>query len=397
MTKQPFSPILSSLIFSGLFVTILILLSACTTSNAVRVITSKHPDKVIENVAKSHVHSYKHNPLTLARDVRRLVNILKGKVDREWGRKNRELPSSHRFVKYSQNYKSRAIINFDTGKIRIETVASKRPLNSLHNAIVTTLLTPDDPRSVDLYTDHIVELKGRPYLAGFVKNQYGSYISTPQYASRYADYLIKNHLQQRHLHVNGRKQILRSVNFRMVKNHANKRAQQYASLVQHYAKRNQLSNSLVYAIIKTESNFNPYATSAAPAYGLMQLVPTTGGRDAFRFVKGEDRIPSRQYLFNARNNIELGTGYLKVINTRYFKTIRNPLSREYCMITAYNTGSGNVLKAFHSNRNRAARIINSLSPGQVYQHLRNKLKHQEARRYLLKVTQAQRHFIALNK
>jgi len=377
------------------FISLSLLLTACSTSNAVRVLTSHHPDEAIAQIAKSKVHSYKHNPLVLARDVGRLIDTLKGKVDPKWGRKNRVLPSPHRFVKYSQNYKSRAIIDFDSGKISIETVASKRPLKSLHNAIVTTLLTPDDPRSVDLYTDHIVELKGRPYLAGFVKNQYGSFISTPEYASRYADYLIKHQLKQRALDVNGKQHTSRTVNFRMINDHANKRAQQYAGLVKHYAGRYDLSNSLVYAIIKTESNFNPFATSAAPAYGLMQLVPTTGGRDAFRHIKGEDRIPSRQYLFNARNNIELGTGYLNIINTRYLREIRNPLSREYCMIAAYNTGSGNVLKAFHPNRDRASDIINSLSPAQVYQHLRKKLKHHEARRYLFKVTQAQRYFVRL--
>ena len=384
----------SLLLFSGLFI-ILSQLSACTTSEAVRVITSKQPDKAIEQTAKSRVQRYKHNPLVLARDVKRLINTLKGNVDREWGRKNRVIASPHRFVKYTQNYKSRAIINFDNGKIRVETVAAKRPLKSLHNAIVTTLLTPDDPRSVDLYTDHIVELKGRPYLSGFVKNQYGSYISTPEFASRYADYLIKRHLKQSQLQAGNKKQTLRSVNFKMVNDHENIRAQQYAGLVKRYARRYQLSNSLVFAIIKTESNFNPYATSAVPAYGLMQLVPTTGGRDAYRFVKGKNRTPSRQYLFNARNNIELGTGYLRVINSRYLKNIQHPLSREYCTIAAYNTGSGNVLKAFHRDRTRAVRMINRMPPAEVYKHLRKKLKYHEARRYLSKVTRAQRQFIAL--
>ncbi len=382
------------LLFSAVLV-ILSQLAACSTYDAVRVVTSRNPGKAIEQTAKNRVHSYKHNPFVLAKDVRRLINTLKGKADREWGKKNRQLPSSHRFVKYTQNYKSRAIINFDSGNIRIETVAKKRPLQSLRNAIVTTLLTPDDPRSVDLYTDHVVELKGRPYLAGFVRNHRGTYISNPEHASRYADYLLKHKLTRRTLKVGKKKQLALSVNFKMVNDHADIRARRYAGLVSRYANKYKLKKSLVYAIIKTESNFNPYATSAAPAYGLMQLVPTSGGRDAFRFVKGRDQIPSRQYLFNARNNIELGTGYLNIINYRYLKNIKNPLSREYCSIAAYNTGSGNVLRAFHRDRKRATKMINSMTPAQVYQHLRKKLKYHEARRYLLKVTQAQRHFVRL--
>jgi len=382
------------LTFSGLLV-ILSQLAACSTYDAVRVVTSRDPGKALELTAKNRVHAYKHNPFVLANDVRRLVSILTGKVDREWGRNNRQLPSSHRFVKYSQNYKSRAIIDFDSGNIRIETVAEKRPLHSLHNAIVTTLLTPDDPRAVDLYSDRIVALKGRPYLAGFVKNERGTYITDPDRADRYAGYLLTHHLKQKTIKTAKKKRLVHSVSFKMVSNHANIRARRYAGLVHRFAQRNQLNKSLVYAIIKTESNFNPFATSAAPAYGLMQLVPTSGGRDAFRFVKGEDRIPSRQYLFNAHNNIELGTGYLNIINTRYLKNIHNPLSREYCTIAAYNTGSGNVLRAFHKNRERAIRIINRMPPAEVYKHLRKKLKYHEARRYLLKVTQAQRQFVRL--
>lgn len=382
------------LLFSSLLV-ILSQLAACSTYDAVRVVTSRDPGKAIEQTAKNRVHSYKHNPFVLAKDVRRLINTLKGKVDREWGTKNRQLPSPHRFVKYTQNYKSRAIIDFDSGNIRIETVATKRPKQSLHNAIVTTLLTPDDPRSVDLYTDHVVELKGRPYLAGFVRDHRGAYVSNPEHASRYADYLIKRQLKQRTISAGKKKQLALSVNFKMVSDHADIRARRYKGLVNRYANRYKLNKSLVYAIIKTESNFNPYATSAAPAYGLMQLVPTSGGRDAFRYVKGRDQIPSRQYLFNAQNNIELGTGYLNIINYRYLKNIQNPLSREYCSIAAYNTGSGNVLRAFHRDRKRAAKIINRMTPAQVYQHLRKKLKYHEARRYLLKVTEAQRHFVRL--
>ena len=380
------------------FLSLLVILSqltACSTYDTVRVVTSRDPGRALEQTAKNRVESYKHNPFVLAKDVRRLINTLKGNVDREWGKRNRQLPSPHRFVKYTQNYKSRAIIDFDSGKIRIETVATKRPLQSLHNAIVTTLLTPNDPRSVDLYTDHVVELKGRPYLAGFVRNQHGRYINNPEHASRYADYLNKYKLKHRTIAVGNKKQLSYYVNFNMVSDHADIRARRYAKLVSRYAKRFQLNRSLVYAIIQTESNFNPFAISAAPAYGLMQLVPTSGGRDAYRFVKGRDQIPSRQYLFNAQNNIELGTGYLNVINTRYFKNIRHPLSREYCTIAAYNTGSGNVLRAFHSNRTRATRIINGMSPAEVYKHLRKKLKYHEARRYLLKVTEAQRQFVRL--
>jgi membrane-bound lytic murein transglycosylase C len=181
----------------------------------------------------------------------------------------------------------------------------------------------------------------------------------------------------------------------MVNDHENLRAKRYAPLVEHYASHFGISRSLVYAIIKTESNFNPFAISHAPAYGLMQLVPASGGRDAFRLAKGRDRIPSPDYLFNARNNIELGTAYLNVLNYRYLEGITNPLSREYCTIAAYNTGAGNVLRVFSTDRERAKQIINSIPPDKLYRHLRQHLQEAEARRYLAKVTEARRQFVSL--
>lgn len=377
------------------FVAFSLLAGGCSTYDAVRVVTSRNPGKAIEHTAKHRIKHYQSNPLRLASDVRKLVKLFSGEIDRQWGRKERILPSPHRYVKYTQNYKSRAIIDFDSGLIRIETLATKRPVASLRSAIVTTLLTPDDPRAVDLYSAKTIKLTGRPYLLGLVQDRRGRNIDKPARAERHADYLIASGLQKRQIKTAGQTKTVHQVQFQMVNDHADRRARRYAGLVGHYAKRFNISRSLVYAIIKTESNFNPYAVSQAPAYGLMQLVPHSGGRDAFRHVKGRDRNPSAEYLFDAGNNIELGVGYLDIISSRYLNGIADPISREYCTIAAYNTGAGNVLRIFAKDRKRAKRIINSMPPAAVYQRLRKHLQHAEARRYLLKVTEARRQFTRL--
>ena len=64
-------------------------------------------------------------------------------------------------------------------------------------------------------------------------------------------------------------------------------------------------------------------------------------------------------------------------------------SRQLCVIAAYNTGAGNVARAFSGTTSvkKALPIINRLSSKQVYAHLRSNLKYEEARNYIKKVTQ----------
>ena len=57
------------------------------------------------------------------------------------------------YVKYTDQYKSRAHIDFSGGRIMVETVSGLDPRAHLRRAIIETLLTPDDPAEVDLYSD----------------------------------------------------------------------------------------------------------------------------------------------------------------------------------------------------------------------------------------------------
>jgi membrane-bound lytic murein transglycosylase C len=183
------------------------------------------------------------------------------------------------------------------------------------------------------------------------------------------------------------------VQITMVSDYENKQAQRYAASVDRHAKQYGVSKSLIFAVMKTESGFNPFAVSSAPAYGLMQLVPETGGRDAYQRVKGYAHTPSKEYLFDADHNIELGSAYLNIIEQRYLGRIEHPLTREYCTIAAYNGGAGNVLNMFSRDRARAPEVINSLPPAEVYRRLRDEHPRDETRRYLVKVLEARREFV----
>ena len=59
-----------------------------------------------------------------------------------------------------------------------------------------------------------------------------------------------------------------------------RQAEQYRPVVEKYADRYNLSPDLVFAIIYTESDFDPDLISNRSAHGLMQVVPDTAGSAA---------------------------------------------------------------------------------------------------------------------
>ncbi|WP_341664320.1 membrane-bound lytic murein transglycosylase MltC [Vibrio sp.] len=320
-----------------------------------------------------------------------LIDSFSGNIEKRWGRKEIKFAGKSNYVKYIDNYLSRSEVNFNKGTIIIETVSPTDPKGHLKNAIITTLLTPDDPANVDLFSSKNIKLEGEPFLYKQVVDQDNKPIQWSWRANRFADYLIANKLK------------IKDVDFKkayyveipMVEEQVEIRSYKYADIVQRASRRYGIPEDLIYAIIKTESSFNPYAVSWANAYGLMQVVPKTAGRDVFKLVKKTSGQPSPEYLFNPENNIDTGTAYFYILKNRYLKDVQHPTSLEYSMISAYNGGTGGVLNTFNrGDRKRAMRDLNSLQPNQVYWALTKKHPNAEARRYLEKVTKFKKDFNA---
>lgn len=384
-------------------------LGSCSTQQMMKIATAKDPQAALKSMAQQRVNSYKQNPELLLADLKKAkaeFDRLMGNVQKEsgakWGkRESGVLPSRTRYVKYTEDYKSRVVVDYDAGSILIEHLDEEKVRDKLRRAVVVAILTPDDPGSVDLFSDKEVELTGKPYLQEMVADQNGNVLKSREEVDQYADYLVANKVQSRSIDANGVSKQVAYVQFNMVNSHLDKRAVQYAASVRKYSEQTQVSRSLIYAIIKIESSFNPYAVSSVPAYGMMQLVPTSGGRDAYRKAKGEDVAPSKEYLFNAENNIELGATYLGVLmNDSALQHIDNPVSREYCAIAAYNTGPGNVFKAFSSAPAKDRQVdainrINSMKPDEVYDTLRAKLPYEETRGYIVNAVAAKKRYAAM--
>lgn len=350
-----------------------------------------------EQIIKKAV-SYATNPQKLEEDIKNLpirfkeaVTKLTQNASKKWG-SNTPTASQDVYVKYTDSYLSRAEVDFNKGVISVYTLDEKNPKQSLHKAIVTTLLTPEDPEGVDLYSDKDIEYSGKPYLADLVKDNDGVSVLYPWRANKYADYLVNNKLQTKEFTQNGVQKKAYYVQFNMVEDREIQSEHKYGEFVALFAKEYKLEQALIFAIIKTESHFNPYAVSHIPAYGLMQVVPGSAGRDVYKALNNTDGIPTKEMLFIPKTNIQYGSTYLNILFTRYLKGINNSLSQEYCVIAAYNTGSGNVLSVFHKDRKKAVEIINSMSSADVYKKLRTSLKYEEARNYLHKVTTAKKEF-----
>ncbi len=175
------------------------------------------------------------------------------------------------------------------------------------------------------------------------------------------------------------------------------RAGKYRDFVEAVAARFKLSPDLIYAIISTESNFNPMAISRSNALGLMQVVPESAGGEAHAFLTGSRGQPDTDVLFAPEQNIRYGAAYLHLLDKRHFVGVQDEVARELCIIAAYNGGPGAVLRVFDVDKDKAVERINSLTYQEVYAKLITCMPRLESRQYVDKVLQAMNALSHLNQ
>ncbi|TCL04628.1 membrane-bound lytic murein transglycosylase MltC [Sodalis ligni] len=317
-----------------------------------------------------------------------LMGQFANNVENIWGINEVLIAGPKDYVKYTDQYLTRSHINFDAGTITVETIAGTDPAAHLRQAIISTLLMGDDPSSTDLYSDaNDIQISKEPFLYGQVVDNTGQPIRWEGRAASFADYLLQTRLQSRTSDMH----VIWSITIQLVPNHLDKRAHKYLPMVRNAAQKYGVDESLILAIMQTESSFNPYAVSHTDALGLMQVVQHSAGRDVFK-MQGRWGQPSRSFLFDPENNIDTGTAYLALLQSNYLAGIANPTSRRYAVITAYNGGAGSVLRVFSSDKNQAFELINELQPADVYETLTTKHPSAESRRYLYKVNTLQKYY-----
>ena len=118
--------------------------------------------------------------------------------------------------------------------------------------------------------------------------------------------------------------------------------QEIDAAIEQAASRHNVDPSLVRAVIKVESNFNPNAVSRTGAMGLMQLMPQTA------------RSLNVVNPFDPQQNVDAGVRHLKRLMESYGGDVKLTLA-------AYNAGAGAVARSagvphYRETRNYVKRI-----------------------------------------
>jgi membrane-bound lytic murein transglycosylase MltF len=123
-----------------------------------------------------------------------------------------------------------------------------------------------------------------------------------------------------------------------------KNRSRYTKMINEIAEKSRLYPSLLHAVIKAESAYDPNAISRAGAVGLMQLMPQT----AKRFGVKDRRDP--------RDNLQGGARYLRELLTLYDNNVKLALA-------AYNAGEkavkkyGNKIPPYPETQNYVKKVL----------------------------------------
>ena len=341
--------------------------------------------------------------------------LYKKELSKYW--KNPELSTKTTFVEYSKDKKIRKKVDYKNNYIQIDVIAKDNIIAKKEIAKSLYSLAKEDTKTAfnnnpvlyivnkELKNKYVNMVKAtppsnEPIVADMI-------FKTPPTQKEMIDYTL-NKVKTNKIAVSKSKipnMNVYSIKIPLPSKAYLQKAKIYKKEVFQKSKQFKIKPQFIYAIIHTESAFNPMARSYIPAFGLMQIVPNSAGVDAYQMLTGKRKILSPSYLYNANNNILIGSAYIYKVYYIYLKNIKNPMSRLYCTIAAYNTGVGNVACAFNSTKKdysgkticsrirgdydiiKASKKINKMSSNQVYNYLLKNLRYDEAKNYLKKVSQ----------
>ena len=308
-------------------------------------------------------------------DQRRQMEEMEREILRKWEEFRQDTREEN--VEYSADKNSRSSVNYKEGTVEVEVIVDSKDPQAKQKAQTEI-------------QKRLTDIAGSKNTGQQLKTSQGSEV-TPANSQSFA----KETVQKKKVKAvtynarDGQERTKYSVKVTMVPNHIQIRAGDYKDEVSKQAKRFDINPAVAMAVMHTESFFNPKARSHIPAYGLMQLVPKSGARDAYIYIYKKDRLLKSDYLYIPPNNIELGCAYLAINRHRYFKGISDDEKANLCIIAAYNTGPGNVAKALTGSTSlkAAVTVANQHDTDWLRRKLLQDLPYNETKDYLKKVTE----------
>ncbi len=306
----------------------------------------KMQQKDIENYQK-RVDKEEKSYEIYVRAERKAWRAYVNKVQEKWGDYVDSKPKS--WAEYGKDLNSLSIVDYGKNKIKLEAISMNRsPKKARIEAkklfkkrFKKIIKQKDKSTKTKILEDHL-KIKDEPV--------------TEENSDQFIEEQIEKNLKEEVVvGKDGKARTKYVLTLDMVPNSIQIRAKKYFEKVKKYSKEYNLDPALILALIHTESAFNPKAFSRRPdgtpmACGLMQIIPTQAGRDAHKALWGKDKIVKPEFLYDADNNLKMGTWYFNSLikfwkrqdKRKNVKSDKDKL--EYYSISSYNQGMGTIRK-----------------------------------------------------
>ena len=316
---------------------------------------------------------------------------------KKWGKNNVKESTQTDWVEYSDDGDTRTTVDFENGEATIEIIqepGQKVDEKELEDKLKFLLTNKGKTKDYDSEVEKAIPLQDKPVLEDQVQAPSGE-IVTEKNMDKAVKEIVENTTPEVTT-VKGDDNVERQVvtiKLDLMPDHIRTRAEQYKKEIQKYCEQWDVDPALAFAIMQTESSFNPKAKSPVPAYGLMQIVPRTAGADCAQSLKKPFSAPTGNYLYEPENNIEMGVHYLYLLKKRYYTNVTNKDSQTLCVIASYNTGAGNVARALRGDTKigKAIPQINDMTYDQLFKYYEKHLM-PETQNYIRKVTERMNNF-----
>lgn len=319
------------------------------------------------------------------------------KMSQKWGKDNVKESTQTEWVEYSKDGNTRSTVDFENGEATIEIVKEKgEPVTKkeIEEGLKKLIVNKGTTKDYDSEVEKAVPLQETPVLENQVITPKGEVVTEENVDKKVTE--IAKEVTPEVKTIKGEDNVEREVvviKLELAPDHIKTRASNYIKEVDKYCKKWNVDPALAFAIMQTESSFNPKAKSYVPAYGLMQIVPKTAGADCAQSLKKPFSAPTGNYLYEPENNIEMGVHYLYLLKKRYFTDVNSLEKQHLCVIASYNTGAGNLARALRGDTKigKAIPQINGMSYDQFFKYLEKNLL-PETQNYIRKVTERMNDF-----